>query len=156
MPLSLKVNLVIADQARKSNLLQWRGPTAEDGAALGGQLEKGVLQLGPLVQDVDQGLAVHHQRPLRLPPLRRCGQRPRPPGEVAVEGAGREGLGAVGEAGEVGLLVADGVEVEADDPLGRVAGASVELDDLHVLGEELARVGDVDGGFLGEHKREIR
>ena len=39
-------------------------PTAEDGRAELGEVEKEVLQVGPLVQDVDEGLAVHNEGPL--------------------------------------------------------------------------------------------
>jgi len=43
------------------SLLQGGGPASEDGAAVRGQLEEVLLQVGAFVQDVDQGLAVDHQ-----------------------------------------------------------------------------------------------
>lgn len=46
------------------------------------------------------------------------------------------------------LLVLKGVNVILDGGLGGVSTPGVQLDDLHVGGEKLARVGNVDRSLL--------
>ena len=47
-----------------------------------------------------------------------------------------------------GELLRDGLQVELDRVFGGVAAPSVQLDDVHVLAEQPARVRDVDGCLL--------
>ena len=48
------------------SLLQRRGPTAEHRRAVRRQLQEVLLKVGPLVEDVDEGLAVDDQRTFLL------------------------------------------------------------------------------------------
>lgn len=48
------------------SLLQRRGPTSEHRRAVRRQLQEVLLKVGPLVEDVDEGLAVDDQRTFLL------------------------------------------------------------------------------------------